>query len=156
MKLFLKELKLFALIAAIAAVIWLAVSLGNGWRPAIELTIDTDRISYANCAIGGQRSRLDYAENVEVFNELCEALSGSCRYVGTWNHRGIDGGGPEAIAFYDTDRNLVASFRYRRGCICVSSERKGMYYLYLPKNREISFSAFEEAVEKNGYTPRYW
>lgn len=150
------ELKVWIVIVAVAAVIWLIVSLGNGWRPSMMIDIDADEISYANYSSGGHRRRLDYLDNQEVIDEICRSLSGSYRYVGTWNHRGYDGGSPNTIAFYDSQRNLIATVRYRQGCICVSSKKAGVYYLYFPKDRDLSFAAFEVAADQNGYVPRYW
>ena len=156
MKLFLKELKIFAILAAAVAVIWLAVSFWNGWRPTLEIDIDVDRISYAGCYIGGMPNRLDYADNREVIDALCSSLSGAYRYAGMWNAGNTDGGGPNSVSFFDADGNRTVTILYRQDCICVSTKMNGRYYVYLPVERDLSFAALEEAVKLNGYFYRYW
>ena len=156
MKLFWKELKIFAILASAVAVVWLAVSLWNGWRPTLEIDIDTNNISFAGCYIGGMPNRLDYADNREVIDELCSSLSGSYRYAGMWNAGDTDGGGANSVSFFDANGNRIVVILYREGCVCISTKMNGRYYMYAPVERNINFSALEEAVKLNGYFYRYW
>ena len=156
MKLLWKELKTLAILTSAVAVVWLAVSLWNGWRPTLDIDIDTDNISFAGCYIGGMPNRLDYADNREILDTLCSSLSGSYRYAGMWNAGNTGGGGPNSVSFFDADGNRTVTVLYRQDCVCVSTKMNGRYYVYLPVGRALSFADLEEAVKLNGYFYRYW
>ena len=154
MKQFWKELEIFAILASAVAVVWLAVSLWNGWRPTLEIDIDTDRISHASCYIGEMWYRLDYANNREVIDELCCSLSGSYRYAGMWDGGGTAGGGINSVSFFDVDGNLTETVLYRwdgHDGVCIPTKMNGRFYVYIPVGRNLGITALVEAGKLNGY-----
>ena len=90
---------------------------------------------------------LNYMGNQALLDEMSAVLTGNYYYVGRWNQRDIDGGGPDTLRFYNEDDVLLGSFSCHQGYWAVEGLFNDIYRLYRHENGLLDLTKLTDIIE---------